>query len=83
MHAAMVMDRCMLNWLVAIRAGTGCQDSAACIELVLGRESVLLAIVSDGSWVGPNSLQSVRVLRSNASRAAQFHISEQDTRFRA
>ena len=53
-----------------IRAGTGCQDSAACIELVLGRESVLLAIVSDGAGSAQFSSIGSRLAVERFARSA-------------
>ena len=49
-----------------IRSGTICQDSAGCIELAIGDEHALLAIVSDGAGSALNILQLVRALLWNA-----------------
>lgn len=57
-----------------VRAGTGCQDSAACMELVVGDESVLLAIVSDGAGSATFSSIGSRLVVECFARSAVAHF---------
>jgi hypothetical protein len=57
-----------------IRAGTGCQDNAACMELVVGDENVLLAIVSDGAGSATFSSIGSRIVVEWFARSAVSHL---------
>jgi hypothetical protein len=57
-----------------IRAGTGCQDNAACMELVVGAENFLLAIVSDGAGSAKFSSIGSRLAVECFARCAVSHL---------
>ncbi len=57
-----------------IRAGTGCQDNAACMELVVGAENFLLAIVSDGAGSAELSSIGSRLAVESFARCAVSHL---------
>jgi Protein phosphatase 2C len=56
-----------------IKAGTGCQDSGACIEVPYGEDTALIAIVSDGAGTAQfSSIGSRAVVRTTARQLADF-----------
>lgn len=57
-----------------IRAGTACQDNATCIELSVGSENVLLAIVSDGAGSATFSSIGSRLVVEYFARSAVSHL---------
>jgi hypothetical protein len=57
-----------------IRAGTGCQDNAACMELVVGTDNFLLAIVSDGAGSAKFSSVGSRLTVECFARCAVSHL---------
>jgi hypothetical protein len=57
-----------------IRAGTGCQDNAACIELAAGDDKVLLAIVSDRAGSADFSSIGSRLVVECFARCAVSHF---------
>ncbi|HEX4228304.1 MAG TPA: PP2C family serine/threonine-protein phosphatase [Bryobacteraceae bacterium] len=56
------------------RAGTVCQDNATCMELVLGDDSVLLAIVSDGAGSAKHSEIGSRLVVACFARCAIAYL---------
>lgn len=59
-----------------VRAGTGCQDNATCLELTAGyeNETVLLAIVSDGAGSATFSSIGSRLVVEYFARSAISHL---------
>ena len=57
-----------------IRAGTGCQDNATCMELVAADEQVLLAIVSDGAGSADFSSVGSRLVVECFARCVVSHV---------
>ena len=57
-----------------IRAGTGCQDNAACMELAAGDDSVLLGIVSDGAGSADFSSVGSRLVVDCFARCVVSHF---------
>jgi len=60
-----------------IRAGTGCQDNATCMELVLGDDTVLLAVVSDGAGSAQYAAIGSRLVVESFTRCAISHLRAQ------
>lgn len=57
-----------------VRAGTGCQDNASCMEFAVGDQSVLLAIVSDGAGSATFSSIGSRLVVECFARSAVSHL---------
>jgi protein phosphatase 2C-like protein len=57
-----------------IRAGTACQDSASCIELVVRDQHVLLALVSDGAGSAEYSAIGSRLVVECFARCVIAHL---------
>src|SRR2546430_16155120 len=57
-----------------IRAGTTCQDSASCIELVIRGEQPLLAIVADGAGSAEYSAIGSRLVVGCFARCVIAHL---------
>ena len=57
-----------------IRARTHCQDSASCIELAIGDENALLAIVSDGAGSAEYSAIGSRLVAECFARCVIAHL---------
>jgi hypothetical protein len=56
-----------------IKAGTGCQDSGACIEVPYGEGTALIAVVSDGAGSAQySSIGSRAVVRAMVRQLADF-----------
>jgi hypothetical protein len=53
-----------------IKAGTGCQDSACCVEIAIGDNNVLLAVVSDGAGTAQFSSVGSRLVVEGFARRA-------------
>src|SRR5436305_1731998 len=63
-----------------LRAGTVCQDAAACLEIKLGDKQVLLVIVSDGAGSAQFSAVGSHLVVQGFSRCLLKHLgSEQGT----
>jgi hypothetical protein len=57
-----------------IRAGTGCQDNAGCVELIAGGQHTLLAVVSDGAGSSEFSSVGSRLVVDCFARCAISHL---------
>jgi hypothetical protein len=57
-----------------IRAGTSCQDSASCIELAVGDQHALLAVVSDGAGSAPYSVVGSHLVVESFARCVIAHL---------
>jgi Protein phosphatase 2C len=59
-----------------VRTGAGCQDSASCLEVPFGTDSVLIAIVSDGAGSAEFSAVGSRIVVEYFARSAVAHLSK-------
>jgi hypothetical protein len=57
-----------------VRTGTGCQDTASCIEVPVGQNSALVAIVSDGAGSAEFSSVGSRIVVEYFARCAVAHL---------
>jgi hypothetical protein len=62
-----------------IRAGTSCQDNAACLELVVGAENFLVAVVSDGAGTAKFSSIGSRLAVECFARCAVSYLRDQQS----